>query len=146
MYEIIETVAEHMPRSRPRYLMGVGTPSNIIESVARGVDMFDCVMPARNGRHGHFFTWGGVMNLGNEKYAADRAPVDDACGCPVCRTHSRAYLRHLFKAGEALAPRLAVIHNLWFYNELLSRVRDAIDTGTFESFRAEYSEALTRRI
>jgi queuine tRNA-ribosyltransferase len=146
MYEIIEIVTEYLPKNRPRYLMGVGTPGNIIESVARGVDMFDCVMPARNGRHGHFFTWDGVMNLNNEKYASDSAPIDPACNCPACRAHSRAYLRHLLKAGEALAMRLAVLHNLWFYNELLSRVREAIETGTFEAFRQKYSQRLSRRI
>ncbi|MDR2421452.1 MAG: tRNA guanosine(34) transglycosylase Tgt [Oscillospiraceae bacterium] len=146
MYGIIEAVTEHMPSGRPRYLMGVGTPRNILESVARGIDMFDCVMPARNGRHGHLFTWGGVMNLNNEKYASDPAPVDDSCACAVCRTYSRAYLRHLFKAGEALALRLAVTHNLWFYNELMSRLRAAIDAGEFAAFRREHSERLSLRV
>ncbi|MDR0445796.1 MAG: tRNA guanosine(34) transglycosylase Tgt [Oscillospiraceae bacterium] len=146
MYDIIELVTEHMPSARPRYLMGVGTPSNIIEAVARGIDMLDCVMPARNGRHGHFFTWGGVMNLNNEKYAADDTPVEPTCDCPVCRAHSRAYIRHLLKAGEALAMRLAVTHNLWFYNSLMSRIRGAIESGSFAAFRREFSDRLSQRI
>jgi queuine tRNA-ribosyltransferase len=146
MYDMIETVETHMPIERPRYLMGVGTPSNIIESVARGIDMFDCVMPARNGRHGHLYTWDGVMNISNERYADDGAPIDGACDCPVCRTFSRGYLRHLHKAGEVLALRLCVLHNLYFYNSLALRIRDAIDNGGFESFRAKYSDTLSRRI
>ncbi|MDR3278165.1 MAG: tRNA guanosine(34) transglycosylase Tgt [Oscillospiraceae bacterium] len=146
MYEMISIVEEHMPENKPRYLMGVGTPSNILESVARGVDMFDCVMPARNGRHGHLFTWRGVMNINNEKYAADGRPIDAACACPVCRKYTRAYLRHLFKCGELLALRLAVLHNLYFYNELLARVRDALGGGEFDAFHARYAETLARRV
>ena len=133
-----------MPVDKPRYLMGVGTPGNIIESVARGVDFFDCVMPARNGRHGHLFTWSGIINIKNEKYQRDEQPIDPQCDCPVCRRYSKAYLHHLFKAGEMLAMRLAVMHNLHFYNELMARIRQALDEGRFEAFRAEYSEKLGR--
>ena len=145
MYEIIDAVEPNMPADKPRYLMGVGTPSNIIEAVARGVDFFDCVMPARNARHGKLFTWSGALNIKNEKYKTDAAPVDPECGCPVCRNFSRAYLRHLFTAGEMLGMRLAVMHNLWFYNELVRRIREALDAGTFAQFRAEYSEKLAQR-
>lgn len=146
MYDTIEVVEEHMPAGRPRYLMGVGTPGNIIESVARGVDFFDCVMPARNGRHGHLFTWGGVINIKNAKYERDEGPIDPECSCPVCRRYSRAYLRHLFKAEEMLAMRFAVTHNLWFYNELMRRIRTALEEGDFDAFRREYADALDRRI
>ena len=146
MYRIIEDVEPHMPKDRPRYLMGVGTPSNIIEAVARGVDFFDCVMPARNARHGRLFTWSGAINMKNAKYTLDEAPIDPECDCPVCRRFSRAYLHHLFKADEMLAMRLGVMHNLYFYNSLLARIRDALDAGTFAQFRAEYSERLDRKI
>ncbi len=146
MYEIIEAVEPYMPVNKTRYLMGVGTPSNIIESVARGVDFFDCVMPARNARHAKLFTWQGAMNLKNAKYERDERPIDPECDCPVCRRYSRAYLRHLFKAEEMLAMRLAVMHNLYFYNKLMQRIRDAIDTGTFADFRATYSAKLEERI
>lgn len=146
MYDTIELVEEHMPKDKPRYLMGVGTPGNIIEGVARGVDFFDCVMPARNGRHGHLFTWSGIINIKNEKYARDDAPIDPQCSCPVCRRYSRAYLRHLIKADEMLAMRLAVMHNLSFYNELMSRIRISLEDGTFQSFRREYSGKLDTRI
>ena len=146
MYDTIQAVEEYMPRDKPRYLMGVGTPGNILESVARGVDFFDCVMPARNGRHGHLFTWGGIINIKNEKYARDEQPIDPACKCPVCRRYSRAYLRHLFKAEEMLAMRLAVGHNLYFYNSLMQKIRDALDEGRFDSFRREYSEILDKRV
>ena len=146
MYDTIEAVEEYMPKDKPRYLMGVGTPSNIIESVHRGVDFFDCVMPSRNGRHGHFFTWEGVINMNNAKYAEDDGPLDPQCSCPVCRNFSRAYIRHLFKAGEILAMRFGAIHNLYFYNSLMERIRSELDAGTFEEFRAEYSEKLERRI
>ena len=145
MYDTIEAVNEFAPKDKPRYLMGVGTPSNIIEGVWRGIDFFDCVMPARNGRHGHLFTWDGVINIKNEKYARDERPIDN-CGCPACRMHSRAYIRHLFAAGEILGLRLAVMHNLWFYNDLMARIRKSLDEGTFALFRAEYSEKLSRRI
>ena len=146
MYDTIEVVEEHMPAGRPRYLMGVGTPGNIIESVARGVDFFDCVMPARNGRHGHLFTWGGVINIKNAKYERDEGPIDPECSCPVCRRYSRAYLRHLFKAEEMLAMRFAVTHNLWFYNELMRRIRTALEEGDFDAFRRKYADTLDRRI
>ena len=146
MYDIIELVQEHMPADRPRYLMGVGTPGNIIEGVWRGVDLFDCVMPARNGRHAHLFTKQGIINLKNEKYARDESPIDPACGCPVCRRYSRAYLRHLIKAEEALGLRLAVMHNLWFYNNLLAEIRAALDAGAFAAYRAKYTKLLDTRI
>ena len=146
MYDIIELVQEHMPADRPRYLMGVGTPGNIIEGVWRGVDLFDCVMPARNGRHAHLFTKQGVLNLKNEKYAMDDSPIDPQCGCPVCRRYSRGYIRHLFKAQEALGLRLAVMHNLWFYNTLMAEIRAALETGTFAAYRAKYTKILDTRI
>ena len=146
MYDTIEAVEEYMPKDRPRYLMGVGTPGNIIESVARGVDFFDCVMPARNGRHGHLFTWKGIINIKNAKYERDESPIDPECSCPVCRRYSKAYLRHLFKAEEMLAMRFAVTHNLWFYNNLMQRIRDALDEGRFEDFRRQYSTVLDTRI
>ena len=146
MYDTIEAVEEYMPKNRPRYLMGVGTPVNIIEGVARGVDFFDCVMPARNGRHGHFFTWSGIINIKNEKYARDDQPIDTACGCPVCRRYSRAYIRHLFKAEEMLAMRMAVTHNLYFYNDLMVKIRNSLDEERFASFRAKYTEILDKRI
>ena len=146
MYEIIEAVEPYMPQDKPRYLMGVGTPSNIIEAVARGVDFFDCVMPARNARHGRLFTWNGAINLKNAKYELDPLPIDPKCDCPVCRRYSRAYLRHLFKAEEMLAMRLSVMHNLYFYNTLMSKIRDALDSGTFDAFRSAYSSVLDRKI
>ena len=146
MYEIIEAVEPYMPKDRPRYLMGVGTPSNIIEGVARGVDFFDCVMPARNARHGRLFTWEGAINIKNAKYERDESPIDPTCQCPVCRRYSKAYLRHLFKAEEMLAMRLAVMHNLYFYNELMRRIREVLDEDRFDAFRAEYSEKLARKI
>ena len=146
MYEIIDAVEPHMPKDKPRYLMGVGTPSNIIEAVARGVDFFDCVMPARNARHGRLFTWSGAINLKNAKYELDSQPIDPQCDCPVCRRYSRAYLRHLFKAEEMLAMRLSVMHNLYFYNTLMARIRAAIDGGVFQQFRSTYSEVLDRKI
>jgi queuine tRNA-ribosyltransferase len=145
MYAMIEVVEEHMPAEKPRYLMGVGTPTNILEAVSRGVDMFDCVMPARNARHGHLFTSHGQLNLNNEKYKTDASPVDENCGCPLCKTYSRAYLRHLFKAGEMLAMRLAVMHNLWFYNELMSKIRAAIDEKRFAAFHGEHIGIFDRR-
>lgn len=146
MYDIIDAVEPHMPADKPRYLMGVGTPSNIIEAVARGVDFFDCVMPARNARHGKLYTWEGSINLKNEKYKLDDRPIDPTCDCPACRSFSRAYLRHLFTAGEMLAMRLAVLHNLYFYNTLMERIRAALDAGEFDVFRAEYSEKLEQKI
>ena len=146
MYEIIEAVEPYMPKDKTRYLMGVGTPSNIIEAVARGVDFFDCVMPARNARHARLFTWSGAINLKNAKYERDESPIDPQCDCPVCRRYSRAYLRHLFKAEEILAMRLAVMHNLYFYNKLMERIREALDAGNFARFRAEYSTKLDEKI
>ena len=146
MYDTIEAVEEYMPKDKPRYLMGVGTPGNIIEGVWRGVDFFDCVMPARNGRHGHLFTWDGIINIKNEKYLRDEQPIDPKCSCPVCRRYSRAYVRHLFKAEEMLAMRLAVAHNLYFYNSLTRKIRERLDAGTFAAFRQEYTEILDKRI
>lgn len=146
MYDIIDAVEPYMPADKPRYLMGVGTPSNIIEGVARGVDFFDCVMPARNARHAKLFTWSGALNIRNEKYKLDERPIDPDCDCPVCRSFSRAYLRHLFAAEEMLAMRLAVLHNLYFYNKLAERIRQALDAGQFAAFRAEYSEKLAGRL
>ena len=141
---------EHMKRiadlDLDGYLMGVGTPSNIIEAVWRGVDLFDCVMPSRNARHGHLFTWEGIRNLNNAKYARDDAPIEPGCNCPTCRSHSRAYLHHLIKAKEMLGMRLAVAHNLYFYNTLLEQIRLALDENRFAQFRAEYSQRLSTRI
>ena len=146
MYDIISQVEPHMPRDKVRYLMGVGTPGNIIEAVARGVDLFDCVMPSRNARHGHLNTWGGIINIKNAKYERDERPIDPACGCPACRNYTRAYIRHLFKAEELLGMRLAVMHNLWFYNHLMERIRDELDAGTFTQFHDRYVKTLDTRI
>ena len=146
MYEMIDAVEPYMPEDKPRYLMGVGTPSNIIEGVARGVDFFDCVMPARNARHGKLFTWQGTLNIKNAKYKTDDLPIDPQCDCPVCRNFSRAYVRHLFAAEEILAMRLAVMHNLYFYNKLMEKIREALDNGTFDEFRAKYSPMLDKRV
>lgn len=146
MYRIIDTVEPYMPVNKPRYLMGVGTPSNIIEAVARGIDMFDCVMPSRNARHGTLFTWSGIMHIGNKCYETDPRPIDAECECPTCRNFSRAYVRHLFKSNEQLGGRLAVAHNLYFYNTLTERIRDALDEGTFEQFRGKYSQLLAQRM
>ena len=146
MYHILDVVLPHAPEHKPRYLMGVGTPSNIIEGVARGIDFFDCVMPTRNARHGHLFTHNGIMNIMNAKYQTDDRPIEEGCQCPTCRRFSRAYLRHLLKSGEMLSQRLLVMHNLWFYNHLMQEIRDALDNGTFEAYRAEYSEKMSKRI
>lgn len=146
MYDTIQAVEEHMPKDKPRYLMGVGTPGNIIEGVARGVDFFDCVMPARNGRHGHLFTWNGIINIKNEKYLRDEQPIDSECDCPVCKRYSRAYVRHLFKANEMLAMRFAVMHNLYFYNKLMEKIRMSMDNDNFEQFRSKYTKMLDTRI
>ena len=146
MYRIISAVEPYMPKDKIRYLMGVGTPGNIIEGVSRGVDIFDCVMPSRNARHGHLFTWNGIINLNNAKYATDDTPVDPECDCPTCRNFSRAYLHHLFKAKEMLAMRLAVMHNLYFYNNLMERIRFELDNGTFDSFKNKYVDLLDTRI
>jgi queuine tRNA-ribosyltransferase len=141
MYGVIETVTPHLPRSKPVYLMGVGTPANIVEAVYRGVDFFDCVMPARNGRHGHVYTWNGKMNLFNKQYETDSRPIDENCGCPVCVKFSRAYIRHLFKAGEILAMRLCVLHNLFFYNSLMEETRLAIIGQRFYKLRSKVLES-----
>ena len=146
MYEVIEQVEPYMPKDKIRYLMGVGTPANIIEAVWRGVDLFDCVMPSRNARHGHLFTWQGIRNIMNQKYERDDSPIEEGCGCPACQHHSRAYIRHLFKAGEMLGMRLAVQHNLYFYNTLMERIREALDEGRFGQFRAEHANVLAQRI
>ncbi len=146
MYEMIEAVEPHMPKDKIRYLMGVGTPENILEAVHRGVDLFDCVMPSRNARHGHIFTWQGHRNLINSKYADDPRPLDEECDCPVCRNFSRGYIRHLLKAGEMLGMRLAVMHNLYFYNTLMERIRQALDEGRFEEFYRQYTNRLDVRI
>ena len=142
MYHILDVVLPHAPVDKPRYLMGVGTPSNIIEGVYRGIDMFDCVMPSRNARHATIFTWDGIMHATNKCYELDDKPLDPKCDCPTCRNFSRAYIRHLFKAGEQLGGRLAVQHNLYFYNTLMEKIRDALDEGRFEEFRNEYSAKL----
>lgn len=142
MYHIIEQVIPHMPAHKIRYLMGVGTPSNLIEGVARGVDLFDCVMPSRNARHATVFSWRGIMHLTNRCFETDSRPIDEQCDCPTCQHFSRAYVRHLFKAGEQLGGKLAVTHNLWFYNTLMERIRAALDEGSFEAFRKQYSALL----
>lgn len=146
MYEIIEAVEEEMPQDKPRYLMGVGTPTNILEAVHRGVDFFDCVMPSRNARHGFLFTWNGTVNLNNNKYLEDPTPIDEHCNCPACRMHSKGYIRHLLKAGEMLGMRLAVMHNLYFYNELMQKIRDALDNEEYEAFYNKYKDVFTQRI
>lgn len=146
MYQVIEAVTPHMPEDKPRYLMGVGTPANILEAVRRGVDIFDCVMPTRNARHGHVFTMEGVRNMMNAKYTFDESPLDPACDCPVCRNFTRAYIHHLFKAGEMLAMRLSVLHNLYFYNTLMEKIRAALDEGNFEGFYRANIENLSKRI
>jgi queuine tRNA-ribosyltransferase len=146
MYETIEAVEPIMPIGKPRYLMGVGTPVNIIEGVARGVDMFDCVMPSRNARHGYLFTWGGTINLNNEKYKTDERPIEEGCGCLACRRYSRGYIRHLLKAGEMLGMRLLVSHNIYFYNTLMERIREELEKGTFSEFREKYVPILQKRI
>ncbi len=146
MYRIIEAVEPYMPKDKPRYLMGVGTPVNILEAVYRGVDLFDCVMPTRNARHGHIFTWQGRRNLFNQKYELDESPLDEECGCPTCRNFTRAYIRHLFKSQEMLAMRLCVMHNLYFYNTLMERIRESLDNGTFTAFYKKFTDILDRRI
>ncbi|MGN1432767.1 MAG: tRNA guanosine(34) transglycosylase Tgt [Ruminococcus sp.] len=146
MYEIIETVEPYAPSDKIRYLMGVGTPVNILESVARGIDLFDCVMPSRNARHGQLFTWQGVRNLNNAKYETDESPIDESCDCPVCQNFSRAYIRHLLKSGEMLGMRLAVLHNLYFYNNLMEVIREELDNGTYTQFYEKYKNILGIRI
>lgn len=146
MYRIIDAVEPHMPTDKPRYLMGVGTPCNILEAVYRGVDFFDCVMPSRNARHGNLFTWKGKINVMNEKYLLDDTPIDPDCKCPACQHYSKAYIRHLFKAREALGPRLCVLHNLYFYNDLMQKIRDALDGGYYTSFYNKYINILGEKI
>jgi len=146
MYDIIDAVEPYMPTDKPRYLMGVGTPTNLIEGVHRGIDFFDCVLPARNARHGKLYTWEGAINIKNEKYKTDERPIDEACQCPACRSYSRAYLRHLFASGEMLAMRLTVLHNLYFFNMLMERMRKALDEDAFPAFRAEFSEKLAKKL
>jgi queuine tRNA-ribosyltransferase len=146
MYDIIEHTEPYMPKNKIRYLMGVGTPLNILNGVERGVDLFDCVMPSRNARHGHLFTSKGIMNINNSKYDTDMSPIDSDCGCPVCRRYSRAYIRHLLKAGEMLASRLLVLHNLWFYNNLMLEIRNALDENRFSRFKAEKEQIYGERI
>ena len=146
MYDVIEHVTPHMPKNKIRYLMGVGTPVNILNAVERGVDLFDCVMPSRNARHGHLFTSKGIININNKKYEYDMTPIDENCGCPVCQRYSKAYIRHLLKSTEMLSQRLLVMHNLWFYNNLMSDIRKAIDEGRFAEFKAEQEKILGKRI
>ena len=146
MYHIIETVEPYMPADKPRYLMGVGTPQNIVEAVYRGVDFFDCVMPSRNARHGNVFTWEGKITIQNERFLKDERPISPGCGCPACRHYSRSYIRHLFKAKEMLGMRLAVLHNLYFYNELMQKIRDALDEGRYEEFYHKYKDVLARKL
>ena len=146
MYVIIEAVEPFAPKDKIRYLMGVGTPVNILEAVYRGVDLFDCVMPSRNARHGQLFTWDGVRNLNNAKYELDESPVDPLCDCPTCRNFSRAYIRHLLKSGEMLGMRLAVMHNLYFYNNLMEIIRTELDNSTFTAFYEKYRNILGVRI
>jgi queuine tRNA-ribosyltransferase len=146
MYRIIDAVEPYMPKDKARYLMGVGTPLNIIEAVRRGVDFFDCVMPSRNARHGNLFTWKGKINLLNERFAKDDRPIDPDCQCPACRLYSRSYIRHLFKAKESLGMRLAVLHNLYFYNELMEKIREALDEGRYEEFYQHYVKILGERV
>ncbi len=145
MYRIISAVEPYMPKEKPRYLMGVGTPGNIIEAVSRGVDIFDCVMPSRNARHGHLFTWDGIINLNNAKFENDSEPIEVGCQCPTCQRHSKAYIRHLFKSKEVLGLRLAVTHNLYFYNTLMEKIRDALDNDTFDEFKEKYVDLLDAR-
>ncbi len=146
MYNIIDAVEPFMPKEKPRYLMGVGTPVNILEAVYRGVDFFDCVMPSRNARHGNLFTWNGHMNLNNNKYERDPRPIDPTCDCPVCKTYTRAYIRHLFKARELLGMRLCVLHNLYFYNTLMEKIREALSEGRYEEFYREMRIRLALRV
>ncbi len=146
MYSVIEAVEPYAPKDRPRYLMGVGTPQNILEAVKRGIDFFDCVMPSRNARHGNLFTWEGKLNLLNEKNKKDPRPISESCGCPACRHYSRAYIRHLLKVDEMLGMRLCVLHNLYFYNELMAKIREALDCGGFDAFFRQYVDLLAERI
>lgn len=142
MYRILDETVPYLPQDKPTYLMGVGTPANILEGVERGVDFFDCVYPSRNGRHGHVYTRHGKLNLFNAKYALDAAPIEEGCGCPACRSYSRAYIRHLLKAGEMLGLRLCVLHNLYFYNHLMSDIRENLDRGTFPEYKKSMLDSM----
>lgn len=145
MYRILDEVVPHLPEDKPTYLMGVGTPANILEGVARGVDFFDCVYPSRNGRHGSAYTNHGKMNLNNTKYELDSRPIEEGCGCPACRSYSRAYIRHLFKAKEMLAMRLCVLHNLYFYNTMMEEIRDAIEEHRYAEYKARKLEGMMEK-
>ena len=137
MYHVIEETSPYLPQDKPTYLMGVGTPANILEAVDRGVDFFDCVYPSRNGRHGHVYTGKGKINLFNQKYERDMRPIEEGCGCPACKMYSRAYIRHLLKAKEMLGMRLCVLHNLYFYNHLMEEIRDALDAGNWKTYKKD---------
>ncbi len=141
MYRVLDSTVPYLPQDKPVYLMGVGTPLNIVEGVYRGVDFFDCVYPTRNGRHGHAYTHHGKINLLNAKFMFDERPIEEGCGCPACRSYSRAYIHHLFKAKEMLGMRLMVLHNLYFYNHLMEEIRNAIDEHRYEQFRRDFTEA-----
>ena len=143
MYDVLDNVIPHLPQNKPTYLMGVGTPLNIIEGVARGIDFFDCVYPSRNGRHGHVYTRHGKLNMFNKQYELDHRPIEEGCSCPACQNYSRAYIRHLLKAGEMLGMRLCTLHNLYFYNHLMEDIRASIRNGSFESFRREMNESMS---
>ncbi len=143
MYRILDAVVPYLPQDKPTYLMGVGIPENILEAVDRGVDFFDCVLPARNGRHGHVFTKYGKINLFNEKYKTDKRPIDENCDCPVCRMHSRGYIRHLLKAGEMLGMRLCVMHNLYYYNKMMEEIREALDNGCYKEYKERRLDELS---
>ena len=145
MYRILDAVVPHLPENKPTYLMGVGTPANILEAVDRGVDFFDCVYPSRNGRHGHVYTNHGKMNLFNAKYELDDRPIEEGCNCPACRSYSRAYIRHLLKAKEMLGMRLCVLHNLYFYNTMMEEIRDAIDAGEFQAYKKRKLEGMEQK-
>ena len=145
MYRILDAVVPHLPENKPTYLMGVGTPANILEAVDRGVDFFDCVYPSRNGRHGHVYTNHGKMNLFNAKYELDDRPIEEGCNCPACKSYSRAYIRHLLKAKEMLGMRLCVLHNLYFYNTMMEEIRDAIDAGEFQAYKKRKLEGMEQK-
>ena len=144
MYHVLEETVPFLPVDKPTYLMGVGTPANILEGVERGIDFFDCVYPSRNGRHGHLYSKKGKINLFNQKYELDHRPIEEGCQCPACRTYSRAYIRHLLKAKEMLGMRLCVLHNLYFYNHLMEDIRTSLDEGRFASFKKDYLESLAQ--
>ena len=137
MYHVLDEVVPHLPQNKPTYLMGVGTPANILEAVDRGVDFFDCVYPSRNGRHSHVYTNHGKLNLLNKKYEKDMSPIEEGCGCPACRSYSRAYIHHLFKAKEMLGMRLCVLHNLYFYNKMMEEIREAIEKGEYQAYKKQ---------